>query len=521
MTGKMDKLKLIKNKRGSVAGLCFATSLIFTSPAYSSDWICTSPDDWGNGTCWFTGSVPAAGDSANFFADSANDVVINYSGAVNSADILSEIFMNNSGTGSMVLNLNSGLDLNANLGVIGTDGNAEINHSAGNANYTYFLMSDQTGSSSVYNISGTASLNSNVGIWVGGTGSGVLNQTGGSIMSDEFTLGSATGGYGEYNFSSGTLTANNEYVGFFGDAYLHQTGGIHNVVNLHIGRKTGTGVYVFDAGTISVANQLEVGTIPAEPGSTTQNAIFEQNGGTLTASGHVRVSASGMANSYYDLNGGTLTAPTVINNNNFEYSGGSINGDLENHDTLVINGGGERVLNGNLTNVGETYFAHTFNVGTPEEYSINRTANGDILFEDGTRMTVTGNVVLEDLGTVSFDLDSGYLDITDSSWVTSLMDITIGGDLDLDQLSFSTLDALSSDYYSWTIFEGASLTGTFDQILLPDYPAWMLELVYTGTTVELQATHQLASVPLPPSMWMLLSGLLGFMSISRREKRKV
>ncbi|MCW9014606.1 MAG: hypothetical protein OQL06_12555 [Gammaproteobacteria bacterium] len=512
-----------KNKVGELKPLGLLSTFVFVSllipfQAHSSDWVCTGTNSWSDAHCWLPNSVPGSGDSANILSSGSQNLTVNYTNVINPTATLSDIFINNTGTGSVVLNRSSNLSLNAGLMVLGTDGNVIVNHGVGDSIFDYVLMADQTSSYSEYNLSGTGTVTANVGIWLGENGHGVVNQSGGQLTTDELTLGSSSNGYGEYNLSDGVLTTVNEYVGFFGNANFNQTGGLHVVNDLHVGRKTGSGVYTLDAGTLTVNNALEIATIPAVPGVTTQNALFEQNGGTTTVTseyGHIRTSATGMANAHYDLNGGTVNAPVVINNDTFEYSGGTLNADIENHDTLIINNSGTRTINGDLTNVGQSYFFHTFAAGTPEELTIDRTANGVIRLEDGTLVDVQGNLVLETHSILSIDLGSGYLSSDAQPWIAVTGDAWIAGSLDLTDLLDGS--SLVENYYSWTLLNSSFIDGKFDEILFPVLTGWEWDVSYGANNIALEASY-ISGVPIPGSIWLFMSGLFGMIAVSRRVK---
>lgn len=513
----MYKMKIYSHCLYKLVGALLAGSfLLFSSSANSSDWICSDINDWSNSNCWIPGLVPDTGDSANILMNSASNITINYVGDVNPTAQLGDFFMGNSGAGTAILNQDTNLSLNAGLIILGkSDGSALVNHSAGDTFADYMLMGEYEASNAVYNLSGTATVNASTGIWIGGDGEGVLNQTGGVLSAPELTLGSGETGYGQYHLSAGQLTVDTEYVGFFGNALFTQSGGLHDVTNLHVGRKTGAALYMLDGGSLTVSNQLEVGTIPALPGSTTQDAVFEQNAGTVTVTGtggdeHIRVSASGMANGRYDLNGGTLNAPVVINNDTFRYSGGVLNADVENHDTMILRGSGTRTINGDLVNVGQSYFAHAFNAGTVDEFLIDRTANGMIMLEDGTLVEVQGDLDLQTGGTLALDLGSGYYNSV-SPWINVLGTASVSGVLDLSL--FEGFDLMAGG--TWSLLEASLVEGTFDELLFPVLPNWSWELLYGIDYIEL--TGSVSAVPVPAAIWLFGSGLIGLIAVSRRR----
>ena len=484
---------------------------------YSADWICTGTDSWSNTSCWWEGSIPGAMDSANAFVSTAADTTINYSGNVNSGVQLSDVIMNNSGGGSLIFNRSSDLDLNAYLAVFGTDGLVTVNHSQGSSIFGHAVVGSMATSSAIYNLGNTASIVSD-GFTVGNEGQGTMIQSGGTLtVNDTLSIGHVAGSLGSYELSGGTLNVTGtEYVGFFGDGSFTQTGGTHNTGNLHVGRKSGNGIYTLDNGSLNVSGVMEVGTIPGAPGTDTQNAHFVQNGGSLimtTPGARLTVSASGMANGRYDLNDGALTTSRVINNDTFEYSGGSLNGDFENHDHMILNGPGTRTIIGDLTNVGTTLFEHTYNAGAPDELTVQRTAHGLIELADGTMLNVDGNLVLQAGSTLAIELGESFYNTMAFPWISVSGTTTAGGILDLTSIG----GFAPEDGFSWLLLDASLVSGSFDEILFPTIPNWSWELVYGTDNIVLTGY---SAVPVPAAAWLFVSGLVGLITVSRRSHHR-
>jgi len=512
----MKLKKFNVSKKILLISVLSASSLTAPSMASAADWICSGTDSWSSSSCWWEGIAPGFMDSANAYVSDNSDVTIDYTGNVNSGVQLSDIFLNNSASGSLVFNRNEDLDLNAYLAVFGTNGQTTVNHSQGSSTFLDAVIGSGFTSTANYNLSGTASINSS-GFTVGNEGTGNMLQTGGSLtVTDTLSLGHEAGSNGNYNLTGGTLTVlGAEYVGFFGDSLFTQSGGLHTVQNLHVGRKSGNGTYVMNQGSLQVTGVMEVGTIPGAPGSTTQQATVIQNGGDVeltTPGSKLTVSASGMANGRYELNGGTLTATSIYNNDTFEHNGGTINATIVNNDSFTFGGSGTRTINGDFINTGSSTFEHIYREGSPTEETIQRTTNGSIRLEDGTLININGNIVLEEGGVLDIELGTNFFNTPDIAWITVADTATIGGTLDLTDIG--DFDPQSFD--TWTILQASLVYGEFSDVLFPVLPDWTWDLVYGTDNITLSGV---SAVPVPAAFWLFASGIVGLVGVSRRPKK--
>jgi len=115
--------------------------------------------------------------------------------------------------------------------------------------------------------------------FIGDTGTGTLNQTGGSnTITTGLYLGRlSSGSSGTYTLSgSGSLSALNEYVGIEGNGTFNQTGGTHTVGNL-----LSVGVFVGGPSTSGIYN-LSGGSLSTDFLEMSYRGFFNQDGGTFT-----------------------------------------------------------------------------------------------------------------------------------------------------------------------------------------------------------------------------------------------
>ena len=508
-------MKVISKPRlniGLLPVIFTALSVSFTAPANAADWICSGTENYGNSSCWTGGVEPGANEDARINVYDSSDVIVNYQGSSQTGSILSDFRLNNESTGNLIFNRYTNDVLNANLAIIGTNANATVNHSAGDSSINYLVIGSNSTAVGTYNLSGTANISS-TGIYVGNAGQAYMSQSGGSLTaSDQFSIGHESGGYGSYILTGGTINVTgDEYVGYFGDADFLQDGGIHNVNSIFVGRKNVSGTYTMNNGDLNITRIMEIGTIPGAQGTTSQNANFVQNGGNVTTSsgGVITVSSSGMAQATYELNDGIVTADVVVNNDTFNYQGGSINANVDNRDQFNVSGGGLLSINGDLINRGLTDFEHIFAFGTPDEYQINRTATSALNMNDGTRLSINGDAYLQPDSTISIDLASGYL-LDSNPWLSVDGIAYIDGVLDLSGIYESIL--FSGD--TWSLLQASIVYGEFANVIFPEIDGFTWDISYNSNSVVLS---RISAVPLPTSVWLFGSGLLGLVSVARRQ----
>jgi len=184
--------------------------------------------------------------------------------------------------------------------------------------------------------------------YIGFQGSGTVTQTGGNnyVIPGEYgahdlVVGDGSGASGLYNLSSGTLEVvqGNEYVGASGNGTFNQTGGINFLLSggeLSIAQNAGsTGAYNLSGGTLT-ANNVYVGGYDSGAGGSGTLAV--SGSGTLNASQSITVYAtSGTA---FNVNGGSVAAGALNLSGNYSQSAGSATfGQITGSGKIALSGG--------------------------------------------------------------------------------------------------------------------------------------------------------------------------------------
>ena len=264
---------------------------------------------------------------------------------------------------------------------------------------------------------------------IGGTGRGVLDQTGGTFLisgldgsnppqlTGSLVLGSETTGIGTYNLSgTGSLSvALFEMVGANGTGTFNQSAGSHIVgTNLYLGYNSGSN------GTYSLNGTGSLGVIGSEAVGYNGTGIFSQSGGTNNVERNLLISRYPLTGSSgtYNLSGGTLNVNgEIVNNGTFNQtnggssvkgtfattgiynlSNGTLNasGGISNTGTLNQTGGNNTSASGAAATIGSggTYNlgGGTFNTngGFTNNGNVNMTignTTGQLVLGNGTNMT--------------------------------------------------------------------------------------------------------------------------------------
>ena len=177
------------------------------------------------------------------------------------------------------------------------------------------------------------------GLIVGSTGTGTVNQTGGTVtVASTFTLGNNATGVGYYNLSRGTLnyTGSQFNVGNNGQGIFVQSGNSTvNITTLNLQSGTNSSYTLKDQAALNVTSIFSV-----KLGNT-----YNQNGGTATLTGSTfRVYGASVAN----ISGGSLTTSATNANtgNLIGWFAGTGAG------TLNLSGTGAMAFDGAALNVG-------------------------------------------------------------------------------------------------------------------------------------------------------------------------
>lgn len=499
------------------------------SPAVQAkNWVCDT-DLWDKAECWSPVGQPTAGETAVLNQSGTSDIVITYQNTLNPTDVLAEIRLE--GFGGGVVRLEQTLDyaLSASSLFVGRDGSGEYLQTIGTSNFADASLGARAGSDGRYDLRGSGAATFG-GLLVGNRGNGTFVQTGGSNTVANLAIGAEAGGDGSYTLSGGTLTVGDALsrggvvdVGRWGTGrFIQEADTVHTVYgDLSISRKAGplgapsTGTYTINGGTLN-ADNIEVGLIPQLVTSPppddaypfvheASDGHFIQNDGSVNVDSTLIVSTSGGALGRYELRGGSLTASNVINNDRFEYSGGSLVSNIENHALLAFSGTEVRTVTGSVSNVGETSYA---------QGSYQETKNGVVTLADGTSVSIGKDLTLDALGTLDIELDSSFFGFgAMTPWIDVGGFASIDGILDLTDIS----GWLPVDGDSWTILGAGTVSGMFDTVLYPTIPNWNWDLVYDYDLDKIVLTGMTSPVPIPPAVWLFGSGLLGLVGIARRR----
>jgi T5SS/PEP-CTERM-associated repeat protein len=251
------------------------------------------------------GSAELAGESGNGAIDQSGGTN-NCTGAAylalgNLAGSVGSYFL--SGTGSLS---SSGGEYLAGSGTADFEQSGGTNFSA-----STIYMAYRTGSTCTYTLSGGL-FASDGPEYVGDVGSATVNNSAGNNTPNGLYLGEDAGSSGTYTLSgTGTLMdTSDEYIGVSGNGTFNQTGGISDFVNNNqlaiAGLAGSTGAYSLSGGSLS-APALYVGGSSAGPGGA----------GTLTVSGtgnlyvQTTLTVYNTTGTSFEVNGGTVNATTL------------------------------------------------------------------------------------------------------------------------------------------------------------------------------------------------------------------
>lgn len=201
--------------------------------------------------------------------------------------------------------------------IVGYNGTGIFNQSGGSLTIDTggeVALGFEPGAHGTYNLTGGSLLLNGVtevGLW----GTGVFNQSGGThtitgnywLEVDGSSLGGAPAGSGTYNLSgSGSLSVTgDEYIGDLGTGTFNQSGGTHTATaqghNLNLGVRAGS------IGTYNLSGTGFLNTYSEYVGYK-GTGVFNQTGGTHTPLILTLGAATGGVGTY-SLSGGTLTGP--------------------------------------------------------------------------------------------------------------------------------------------------------------------------------------------------------------------
>jgi len=308
--------------------------------------------------------------------------------------------------------------------------------------------------------------------YIGGEGSGLFTQSGGLHDVGSLVLGYAAGSNGTYELTGGNLSTAGTAIGYQGSAAFNQTGGTFDVAgNLVMGQISGSdSSYTLSAGSLT-ANGMEIGH--------SGNSVFTQTGGVTMVAAKLGLGSSGS----YDLQGGTLDVNVIdTGTGNFSFTGGTLSVDS---------------YLGNLVNNGGTLAPGNSPGVTTIEGDYSQDINSSLKIElagllAGTEydvLDISGSATLDGILDVSlFDRGSGLFEPADGDYFDILMADTIIGEFDLLMLA--------------VLGEGLE---------------WELSYMLDDFNIDILRLNVNSAVPIPASVWLFGSGLLGLVCVARRK----
>jgi hypothetical protein len=461
---------------------------------------------------------------------------------------------------SSTYNLGGTGRLSADAERIGERGDGTFNQTGGsNTVENTFSMGIFAGSRGTYNLEGAGSLTTWIDELIGINGSGTFNQKGNTTHVANFGiyLGLNPGGIGTYFLDSGSLSATDSqfatntgiYVGYNGNGKFFQTGGTNTATNLYLGFNSGSN------GTYDLSRDGRLSAAAAYIGYN-GTGTFTQTGGSNTVTKTLTLAVNPGSSGTYNFRGGTLSTGAIQIN-----AGGAFNitgisptmtGDVTNNGTVKTTNA-KVTWSGAFTNNGAYISQHsdqTFNqdlVVGMNGYLVG--ASQDIfIFKANFQNQSTKNVSWDtDLATIQFDGPNA----TKHTLYVAGEDIGITPEannfywrvLNIAHQNIYLKDGNTGNTTGFSdgaqyvdILTGADvntaakvvnnifgdLTYTLNIYYDKNNPnnAYLMKYDYTfaGGLGHLYA-DDVAAAPLPPSLLLLGSGLLGLGALGWRRKR--
>jgi hypothetical protein len=308
---------LILAASGRVLALVLLSSAM-VAPVAARNWDFNGNGNWSETTKWNPDGLPAPNEAVNIVFTDGTARNVTYDVPAPSLGLLS-IDLTGPGATVSTLSLPNSNSLFANGIYVGgysgagvTSGRGALDQSDGmvatNPGWD-LVVGHGAGSTGTYTLSGGA-LEANQSEFIGFSGTGTFNHTGGTNTINAsavgaFDLGGFAGAAGTYNLSgTAALSVNaHEYIGDSGTGIFNQTGGTNTLAAgkiLLLGvNATGTGTYNLSGGTLA-GDEIVVGS----SGTGTLNILG--NGTAYT--NLLRINSASAVN----LNGGTLRFGGVI-----------------------------------------------------------------------------------------------------------------------------------------------------------------------------------------------------------------
>lgn len=395
-------------------------------------------------------------------------------------------------------------------------------------------------------------------IQVGVAGTGTFSQVQGQVTASSLVIGKNAGSSGTYNMNMGNLTAANITVGHDGNGVFNQADGMNMYFDggtLGIGTGSGSGTYNMSGGMLVTSN-INIGT-----GSGT--GTFNHAGSNVSAQGTITIGTNGTYNMTDDGSswfGPQLYATTIVNNGTMNLGGGRVETaggicsycgegpaatDVVNNGTINFGGPGQREMSGNIVNNGTMKITDT-TVRFNKDFINNGAYLSDPSSNYFSNLTVgasgylvggVGDNFFIDNDFLNYSTQTGLWDTADAylgfyGWNTH--EFRLGGWDEASNMSFAWDTLELSEYGNLFLSGGLGAALYVDNLILG--AGSTLDLsgfnIYYSTLTDLGGSFsggqliQLASntgggstsVPEPSSLFLLASGVAGFIG-ARRLKR--
>jgi hypothetical protein len=308
----------------------------------------------------------------------------------------------------------------------------------GAASSTVGLLTIQSGNLTV-NSTGSGAL------YVGGLGTGVISQTGGTftVLGSSWLGGlSTSGGSGAYTMSNGTFTTHDLTVGQSGTGSFTQSGsGIVDVdTTTYIGRGN-SGSYDISAGTINLGTTFTTPNTALNIGyGTAASNQFTQSGGIVNANGKVVVAAAAATAGY------TMTAGLL----HFSGTNDLVLGSASGANATFLLGGAAST--GKIDAAGST----NLYVGGHDGANAAFKGWGEV---DVTYIYNNGNITADGYGTDRLlDLSGGQRVFSSANAAASGWHAVNGGELVLPKIAFDTIDGQPTQTWGGNLGAATSMT---------------------------------------------------------------
>ncbi|MEJ2092876.1 MAG: hypothetical protein P8X65_11855 [Syntrophobacterales bacterium] len=437
------------------------------------------------------------------------------------------------------INLNTGGFFNQTGGTLDF---TTCNQSGGTGAFTDLFLGKDAGHHSSYTLRG-GSLNA-ANESVGSSGSGDFTQEGGiHIVGGDLKLGINQPASGTYKLKKGSLSAANEFIGLDGSGTFTQEDGTNSVTgDLVLGRYiTSSGTYNQKGGNLLASNEYighigngGIGSFIQSGGTNEADALyldgsdgtydlsgngnllvsnevvgksgigtFTQTGGTHTITNSLVLADQPGSSGTYNLEGGTLSAGSmeIKAGGTFELNNDAAQVNISQSLTFGENAQFSAVPGATINMTGSNFY----NYCTDPE-NLSGLANLKLVFTGGPVTEDYFEVAGQDLGPVMAGFTHNF-----ALGTLQLGDDTHTGYLGLYDATDNSLGGGDEALYVYTLILG--LGSTLD---LHELHLYCLSFTDLGGTV-LNGSIQV--VPLPASILLLGSGLLGLGLLGYRRKR--